>query len=71
MGRTGTFLCIHAQLERVKTEGVVDIFQFIKSSRIHRPSLVSDRVRVITWHHIITVLLIGETMCAILLHVNY
>ena len=46
MGRTGTFICIHAQLEQVKTEGVVDFFQYIKSSRIHRPSLVSELVRL-------------------------
>ena len=25
MGRTGTFICIHAQLERLKTEGVFDL----------------------------------------------
>ena len=44
VGRTGTFLCIHSQLERVKTEGVVDIFQAIKSARMQRPGLVSDAV---------------------------
>ena len=43
-GRTGTFICIHAQLERMKTEGVVDFFQFIKSGRMHRAGLVSDVV---------------------------
>ena len=44
VGRTGTFICIHAQLERLKTEGVVDFFQFIKSARMQRPGLVSDSV---------------------------
>ena len=44
VGQTGTFICIHAQLERLKTEGVVDIFQFIKSARIQRAGLVSDIV---------------------------
>ena len=44
VGRTGTFLCIHSQLERVKTEGVADIFQAIKSARMQRPGLVSDAV---------------------------
>ena len=44
MGRTGTFICIHAQLERLKTEGVFDFFQFIKSARIQRAGLVSDNV---------------------------
>ena len=44
VGRTGTFICIHAQLERLKTEGVVDFFQSIKSARIQRVGLVSDIV---------------------------
>jgi hypothetical protein len=44
MGRTGTFICIHAQLERLKTEGVFDFFQFIKSARMQRPGLVSESV---------------------------
>ena len=37
-------MCIHSQLERVKSEGVVDFFQFVKSSRIHRTSLVMETV---------------------------
>ena len=44
VGRTGTFICIHAQLERLKTEGVFDFFQFIKSARMQRAGLVSDSV---------------------------
>ena len=32
VGRSGTFLCIHSQLERLKTEGVVDVFQAVKSA---------------------------------------
>ena len=44
VGRTGTFICIHAQLERLKTEGVFDFFQFIKSARIQRAGLISDSV---------------------------
>ena len=44
VGRTGTFICIHAQLERLKTEGVFDFFQFIKSVRMQRAGLVSDSV---------------------------
>jgi hypothetical protein len=46
VGRTGTFICIHAQLERLKTEGVVDFFQSIKSARIQRAELVPDVVSV-------------------------
>ena len=44
VGRTGTFICIHAQVERLKTEGVVDFFQSIKSARIQRAGLVPDVV---------------------------
>ena len=44
VGRTGSFICIHAMLERVNTENIVDFFQFIKSSRIHRPHLVLELV---------------------------
>ena len=42
--RSGTFVCIHSQLERVKTEGVVDVFQAIKSARIHRPGIIPNTV---------------------------
>ena len=48
VGRTGTFICIHSQLERLKTEGVVDIFQSIKSARIQRAGLVPEAV---SGHH--------------------
>ena len=44
VSRTGTFLTIHCQLERLKTEGVVDFFQAIKSARLHRPGLVTNIV---------------------------
>ena len=47
VGRTGTFICIHSQLERLKTEGVVDVFQAIKSARIQRPGIIPSDVRFI------------------------
>ena len=40
----GTFNCIHSQLERLKTEGVVDFFQAAKSARIQRAGLIPDDV---------------------------
>ena len=46
VGRTGAFICIYSVLERVKTEGVADIFQFIKSSRFQRSGLVKELVCV-------------------------
>ena len=53
VGRTGTFICIHAQLERLKTEGVVDFFQFVKSARMQRPGVILNRVSLPTMqvHH--------------------
>ena len=49
VGRTGSFICIHAMLERVNTDNIIDFFQFIKSSRIHRPSLVLELVSWWVW----------------------
>ena len=44
IGRTGAFITLHAQLERLKIEGVVDVFQFIKSARRQREGLVNNAV---------------------------
>ena len=56
VGRTGTFICLHSQLERLKTEGVVDIFQAVKSARIQRPGLLRNVVRYILDQFFLTVL---------------
>ena len=50
VSRTGTFLTIHCQVERLKTEGVVDFLQAIKSARLQRPGIVSNTVSLITSH---------------------
>ena len=44
--RTGSFICIHAQQDRLKTENVIDIFHFIKYIRIQRSRMVTDLVRI-------------------------
>ena len=44
VGRSGAFLCIHSQLERLKTEGEVDIFKYLKSARTRRIGLLSELV---------------------------
>jgi len=44
VGCTGTFLCIHSQLEQLKAEGVANILQAIKSAHMQRPGRVSDAV---------------------------
>ena len=49
VGRTGTFICIHAQLERLKNEGVVDFFQFVKSARTQRPGVILNVVGLLSY----------------------
>ena len=44
VGRTGTFICVYSQLERLKAEGVVDVFQSIKASRLQRALMVTNTV---------------------------
>ncbi|XP_023667435.1 receptor-type tyrosine-protein phosphatase alpha-like isoform X2 [Paramormyrops kingsleyae] len=39
-GRTGTFCALSAVLERVKAEGILDVFQTVKSLRLQRPHMV-------------------------------
>ena len=53
VGRTGTFICLHSQLERLKTEGVVDFLQAVKASRIQRPGLVPDAVCSFSLHSLL------------------
>ena len=54
VGRTGTFICLHSQLERLKTEGVVDFLQVVKASRIQRPGLVPDAICSFSLHSLLT-----------------
>ena len=46
VGRTGTFISTHAEMERMKAETVVDLFQFIKSIRTQRAGMVSNKVAI-------------------------
>ena len=46
VGRTGAFIATHAEMERMKAETVVDLFQFIKASRLQRAGLVSNKVQI-------------------------
>ncbi|KAI8510106.1 hypothetical protein Bbelb_125340 [Branchiostoma belcheri] len=39
-GRTGAFCAISTVLERVKAEGVCDVFQVVKALRLQRPHMV-------------------------------
>ena len=47
VGRTGTFITLHSELEQLKAEGLVDVFQRVKISRVARPDLVQNVVRAL------------------------
>lgn len=53
IGRTGAFISTYAQLERIKTEAISDVFQFIKSSRLQRPELVTNLEHYIFCHEVL------------------
>ena len=44
-GRTGTFIAVSVLLEKLKTEGVVDVFQTVRTLRLQRPGMVQTAVR--------------------------
>ena len=44
VGRTGAFMTIYSQLERLKVEQTADIFQFVKASRLKRKGLIRQLV---------------------------
>ena len=44
VGRTGAFISTHAEMERMKAETVVDLFQFVKGIRTQRAGMMSNKV---------------------------
>ena len=44
VGRTGVFIALTNLIERVKTEGVVDVYQTVKKMRQQRTAMVQTRV---------------------------
>lgn len=45
VGRTGIFIALSIVLERMRLEGVVDLFQTVKLLRTQRPAMVQTEVR--------------------------
>ena len=45
VGRTGVFITLSIVLERMRYEGVVDMFQTVKMLRTQRPAMVQTEVR--------------------------
>jgi len=44
MSRSGVFITCMSEIERVKVEGAVDIFQTVKAARAQRPHMVYTTV---------------------------
>ena len=44
MSRSGVFVTCMSEIERVKVEGGVDIFQTVKTARAQRPHMVASHV---------------------------
>lgn len=44
VGRTGVFITLSIVLERMRYEGVVDMFQTVKTLRTQRPAMVQTEV---------------------------
>ena len=42
VGRTGVFITLSHVLERLQTEGVVDLFTIVRSLRTQRPGMVQS-----------------------------
>ena len=51
VGRTGAFISAHAEMERMKAETVVDLFQFVKGMRVQRAGMVSNKVHAQLYAH--------------------
>lgn len=49
VGRTGVFITLSIVLERMRYEGVVDLFQTVKTLRTQRPAMVQTEVRASPW----------------------
>ena len=45
VGRSGTFITLHSQLQRIATEGTIDIFPFVRQMRYRRCHMVQTEVK--------------------------
>ena len=65
MSRSGVFITCMTEIERVKVEGGVDIFQTVKAARAQRPHMVYDSVSD-AWHEIICTSRSNALYCTLL-----
>ena len=49
-GCSGVFVVLYTQLERLKTEHLLDVFQGVKSARTQRMGIVHNAVRGVVCH---------------------
>lgn len=47
VGRTGVFITLSTVLERMQYEGVVDVFQTVRTLRTQRPAMVQTEVAIL------------------------
>ena len=47
VGRTGSYIAIDVELERAKTEGIIDVHNFVQLMRTQRINMVQTLVRII------------------------
>ena len=47
IGRTGAFCALSTAIERVKAEGIVDVFHTVKHLRTQRPHMVQTVVSIL------------------------
>ncbi|VDI79190.1 receptor-type tyrosine-protein phosphatase delta [Mytilus galloprovincialis] len=59
VGRTGVFITLSIVLERMRYEGVVDMFQTVKMLRTQRPAMVQTEVCIVKTYKTKTVVLEG------------
>ena len=60
VGRTGVFIALSIALERMRFEGVVDMFQTIRLLRTQRPAMVQSEVCLTVW---INLVLVSDLRC--------
>ena len=48
VGRSGVFVCLHSEMDRLRTEHEVDMFRCLKKARTQRCGLVPRLVRLST-----------------------
>ena len=49
VGRTGTFIAIDIEMQRIEAEGVVDVYGCLKKLRTHRILMVQTLVSICIW----------------------